>query len=301
MKKVSMVLLFTLVTIVSFGQDRTYVITKKSNDAFETRKNYNAILFLKDDRIELKEFSTTKTYTIIKKQIVNDNLTLCLVKNENTESEFLISEKPKVIEHTSTYTRLHETQPKKSTTFYYFVGNMNQEKTYNRTFISEKEGSFGAVGGISKIIGEIGNFTNFSGGGWIEYKNIGIEYILSASVTDDITGSNYLDGKTDRWITGGGAKSFGAFYKQNNGLYYGGGIQSSITFGLENIPKTYTYWNGRQNVTTTTIVMEEINDKKTLPYFTIGYLKNLGEWFTFKGGILISKYTSVNVGVGYSF
>ena len=301
MKKTLMVSLFTLITMVSFSQEKTYVITKKSNDALETRKNYNAILFVKEKTIELKEYNSTKVYTITKKQIVNDNLTLCLVTNENIESEFLISEKPKVIEHTSTYVRLHETQPKKSTTFYYFVGNMNQERTFRGTHISEKEGSFGAVGGVATMIGEVGSFINFSGGGWIEYKNIGIEYVASAVLTDDILADDFLNGKSDRWISGGGAMNYGAFYKQDNGLYYGGGIQTSNVIGLENVTRPHTYWNGRQNVTTTIKTQNEIYDRKTLPYFTIGYLKNLGDWFTFKGGIIISKFTSVNVGVGYSF
>ena len=158
----------------------------------------------------------------------------------------------------------------------------------------KKEGSFGAVGGVSTMIGALGDFYNFSGGGWIEYKNIGVEYIMSAAVTNDISATNFVLGQTSSWIAGGSAISYGAFFKQDNGLYYGGGLQTSTVLGLEYKP------NVRNNVylgSTTT----NTNDKKTLPYVTIGYMKNLGDLFIFKGGVLISKFTSLNVGVGYKF
>jgi hypothetical protein len=182
----------------------------------------------------------------------------------------------------------------------------NSFKTPKNNFeriVNNKEGSFGAMGGVSSMIGNMGDFINFSGGGWIEYKNIGFEYIVSASVTDDIMANDYISGKVGKWIAGGSAKSFGVFYKRQNGLYYGGGIQTSLVLGLENVTTSYTYYDpiSRRNVTTNRVTPTDINQKKTLPYVTIGYMKNLGDWFTFKGGVLISKFTSLNVGVGYSF
>jgi hypothetical protein len=302
MKNLIMVTLFTTITMVSFSQERTYVVTRKANDAMETKKPYNSIIFVKDNTIEFKENGITKVYTITKKQTVNDNLTLCLVKYNDEVSEFLISENPKVIEHTKTYTRLHDTQPKKSTTFYYFSGNMNAQ--YNRVKPPtqfEKEGSFGAMAGATTMIGEAGSFINFSGGGWIEYKNFGIEYNMSASVTDDITAENYVNGQVGEWIAGGSSKSFGVFYKQNNGLYYGGGVQTSWILGLENVKMGQDIYSNGRLISKSYIVPKDINEKKTLPYLTIGYMKNLGDWFTFRGGVIISKFTSVNVGVGYSF
>ena len=269
----------------------------------ETKKPYNSIIFVKDKTIEFKESGNTKIYTITKKQVVNDNLTLCLVKdNEDEVSEFLISENPKVIEHTKTYNRLHDTQPKKSTTFYYFSGNMNV--TYNKVNTKpqfEKEGSFGGMVGSTTMFGEFGNFINFSGGGWIEYKNIGIEFITSAAANDDLFADDYVEGKVGKWIAGGSSKSYGVFFRNNNGLYLGGGVQTSWVLGLENVSTTYNQWNGRQNVPYTVITPRQINERNTLPYFTIGYMKNLGEWFTFRGGVLVSKFSSLNVGVGYSF
>ena len=167
----------------------------------------------------------------------------------------------------------------------------------------DNEGSFGAMGGATTMIGESGSFINFSGGGWVEYKHIGIEYIVSASVTDDLTADNYQVGKVGKWVAGGSSKSYGVFYRQSNGLYYGGGIQTSLIMGLENVSISSggQIINGVRYPLYTNIVEKPINDKKTLPYITIGYMKNLGEWFTFKGGVIISKFTSLNVGVGYSF
>jgi hypothetical protein len=299
MKKL-LVLSMVLVSFVSYGQEKTYVITKKANDVYDSKKYYNAIVFIKDNVIEFKELGNTIAYNIKRKQIVNDDITLCLVSNNDIESEFLISEKNKVIEHSKTYTRLGD-KPQTNITYYYFSGNMNQQHKTSRPMVLEKEGSFGAMGGVTTMIGEAGSFINFSGGGWIEYKHIGIEYIMSASVTDDLTADDYVSGKVGKWIAGGASKSYGVFYKQDNGLYYGGGIQTGLVMGLENVSMTQTYWNGRQNVSNTYTLPKEINEKKTSPYVTIGYMKNLGEWFTFKGGLLISKFTSFNVGVGYSF
>jgi hypothetical protein len=126
---------------------------------------------------------------------------------------------------------------------------------------------------------------------------------MSTAVTDDFIADDYVSGKVGKWIGGGSSKSYGVFYKQDNGLYYGGGIQTSWILGLENVSKSYTYYDQsvRQNRTGYTIGPKDINEKKTSPYVTIGYIKNLGDWFTFKGGVLISKFTSFNVGVGYSF
>jgi hypothetical protein len=299
MKKL-LVLSMVLMSFVSYGQEKTYVITKKANDVYDSKKYYSAIVFVKDNVIEFKELGNTIVYNIKRKQIVNDDITLCLVNNNDIESEFLISEKNKVIEHSKTYTRLGD-KPQTNITYYYFSGNMNQQHRTSRPIISEKEGSFGAMAGATTMIGEVGSFINYSGGGWIEYKHIGIEYIMSASVTDDVMADDYVNGQAGKWIAGGSSKSYGVFYKQDNGLYYGGGVQTSWVLGLENVSKSYTYWNGRQNVTSTNMISQEINEKKTSPYVTIGYMKNLGDWFTFKGGVLISKFTSFNVGVGYSF
>ena len=140
---------------------------------------------------------------------------------------------------------------------------------YNK---NSKEGSFGAMGGATTMIGEAGSFINFSGGGWIEYKHIGIEYILSSSVSDDLISNDYVEGKVGKWIAGGSSKSYGVFYKQDNGLYYGGGIQTGLIMGTENV--LYSFKTSTYNTTTYTLP-KVINEKKTSPYVTIGYMKNL--------------------------
>jgi hypothetical protein len=306
MKKFILSTVLVMVSFITFSQEKTYVISRKQNDVNDTKKPYSAVVFVKENTIEFREMGVTKSYNIKKKQVVNDNVTICLVNDGTEDSEFLISENPKVIEHTKTYKRLLDDQPKKSTMLYYFTGNMNRTpnvRNPHHYYNSEKEGSFGAVAGATTMIGEAGNFLNFSGGGWIEYKNFGVEYVVSSSVTDDIMAENFVSGQVGKWIAGGSAKSFGGFYKQDNGLYYGAGVQTSWVMGLENVSISYTYYDSyiRQNRTGYRIEMKDVNEKKTLPYVTVGYLKNLGDWFTFKGGIIISKFTSINVGVGYSF
>jgi hypothetical protein len=49
------------------------------------------------------------------------------------------------------------------------------------------------------------------------------------------------------------------------------------------------------------MVPQVTEDKKILPYFTIGYLVKLNEIFTFKGGLIVSKTSMINVGIGYNF
>jgi len=159
---------------------------------------------------------------------------------------------------------------------------------------TEKKGSFGVVGGIGTTLMDFGGYTNFSGGGWIQSNKVGFEYNFNGKVTTDFTADNYVKGYDGRWIAGGWASSYGFFIKEKDGVYYGGGVQTSTEVGLENVSVP-------TSINSIRVQSRDINIRKTLPYFTIGYLTNLGEYFVFKGGVILSKFTSVNFGVGYGF
>jgi hypothetical protein len=186
-------------------------------------------------------------------------------------------------------------------------------------------GSIGPMFGVPFMMGDMNGSTGFAHGGWVEYKNIGFEYIRTATVTNDIYPQNYINGKVGKWIAGGVSSSFGMFYKNKEGIYMGGGIQSSLSLGLENVLMEKIVVPQQSNViqviakgssgttsvskpptnstpkTETYVESKDINERKITPYVTFGYMKNLSDLFIFRGGLVISKFTSVNVGIGYSF
>ena len=186
-------------------------------------------------------------------------------------------------------------------------------------------GSIGPMFGVPFMMGDLNGFTGFAHGGWVEYNNIGFEFVRTTNVANDIYPQNYIDGKVGKWIAGGVSNSFGMFYKNNEGFYMGGGIQVNHFIGLENVLMEKIVAPQQSNViyvvarpssgTTSTpkpptittpkietyVESRDINERKTIPYLTFGYMKNLSDLFIFRGGLVISKFTSVNVGVGYSF
>jgi hypothetical protein len=170
----------------------------------------------------------------------------------------------------------------------------NTHSRYNKT----TRGSFGVTGGYSSFLGNT-SISNFSWGSWIDFGRIGIEYNASVGLnTDDPFGDSYVRGEVGEWISGGFSRNIGVFSKTKSHIYYGGGIQMSELIGVRNTQKGGTGSNGKYYPL---IVPEFFNDKNVLPYVTIGYMKRLNELFTFKGGLIISKFSMVNVGVGYSF
>jgi len=186
-------------------------------------------------------------------------------------------------------------------------------------------GSIGPMFGVPFMMGDMNGFTGFAHGGWVEYNNIGFEYVRTAAVTNDIYPQNYINGKVGKWIAGGVSNSFGMFYKNKKGIYMGGGIQSSLSLGLENVlmekivapqQSNVIYVTAKASSGTTSVPKppanptlkietyvesKDINERKITPYLTFGYMKNLSDLFIFRGGLVISKFTSVNVGIGYSF
>jgi hypothetical protein len=169
----------------------------------------------------------------------------------------------------------------------------NTHSRYNKT----TRGSFGVTGRISSFLGNT-SISNFSWGSWIDFGRIGIEYNSSVGLSDDILNYDYTNYKIGDDYYGGFSRNIGVFTKTKSHIYYGGGIQLYELYGMNTKMKTF---RTSLNSISTIPEFNVINEKKVLPYVTIGYIKRLNELFTFKGGLIVSKFTMVNVGVGYSF
>jgi hypothetical protein len=171
-----------------------------------------------------------------------------------------------------------------------------KQNTYPR-YQKTTRGSFGVTGGYSSFLGNT-SITNFSWGTWIDFGRIGLEYNMSVGLSDDILNYDYTNYKIGDDYYGGFSRNIGVFTKTKSHLYYGGGIQLYELYGMNTKMRTI---RTSPNSTSTFPEFKEINEKKVLPYVTIGYIKRLNEFFTFKGGLIVSKFSMVNVGVGYSF
>lgn len=161
----------------------------------------------------------------------------------------------------------------------------------------KNEKSFGVAGGYSSFLGNT-SVSNFSWGSWIDFGSIGLEYTTSVGLSDDIFNYDYTNLKVGKEYYGGFSRNVGVFTKTKSKIYYGGGIQFYELYGTDT--KLITF---RTSPTSLNTLPESqlIEEKKVLPYVTIGYIQRLNNIFTFKGGLILSKFTMVNVGVGYSF
>jgi hypothetical protein len=113
----------------------------------------------------------------------------------------------------------------------------------------------------------------------------------------------YINGKTDKYVGGGGTMNLGFFSKfkprEKGTLYLGLGVQSYTEISVKNVVSSYYNQFTRRTEFTTIPSVNE--DKKIIPYFTVGTLQKLGENFTFKAGLILSECSMINVGVGYNF
>jgi hypothetical protein len=164
--------------------------------------------------------------------------------------------------------------------------------TYSSRF---NDKSFGFVGGYSVFMGS-SSFGNMSWGTYVDLGKFGIEYNASVGTNmKDIGATNYLNGNTDEWTAGGTSRNIGVFtkYKRNKNLTYGGGVQFSEIIGVKNT--TITMYN------ITTKVPSPYTQNSIFPYVTIGYINKLGDNYSFKGSVIISKISMANIGFGYNF
>ena len=188
----------------------------------------------------------------------------------------------------------------------YVNGKPNNIVTQKKRHYGNKHNdkSFGAVAGYSSsFIGTSAG--NVSWGAYIDLGKIGIEYNASAGLNANIGASeDYILGKTNEYISGIFSRNIGVFIKsRRTSLYYGGGIQLSEEMGCRNIIKTTSgvVINGIKYPTASTSIPTTFDENKIYPYATIGYIQKLNDIFTFKGGLILSKTSMINVGVGYNF
>jgi hypothetical protein len=155
--------------------------------------------------------------------------------------------------------------------------------------------SFGLVGGYSMFMGS-SSFGNMSWGTYVDLGKFGIEYNASVGMnTKDLGATSYINGNTNEWIAGGTSRNIGVFtkYKRNKNMTYGGGIQFTEIYGA----KTSNVYYGNIVVPTPGVFTQN----SIYPYVTIGYINKLGDNYSFKGSIIVSKISMVNVGFGYNF
>jgi hypothetical protein len=138
------------------------------------------------------------------------------------------------------------------------------------------------------------SFGNMSWGTYVDLGKFGIEYNASVGTNmKDIGATNYLNGNTNEWVAGGTSRNIGVFtkYKRNKNMTYGGGVQFTEIIGVKNttipgvnvkVPSVYT-------------------ENSIFPYVTIGYITKLGDNYSFKGSVIVSKISMANVGFGYNF
>jgi hypothetical protein len=186
------------------------------------------------------------------------------------------------------------TTTKTSSTSYY-----KPRPTYSSR-INDK--SFGLVGGYSMFMGS-SSFGNMSWGTYVDLGKFGIEYNASVGTNmKDIGATNYINGKTDEWVAGGTSRNIGVFtkYKRNKNLTYGGGVQFTEIIGVKNTTIPAVYFNGRI-VAGPTTMPSPYTENSIFPYVTIGYITKLGDNYSFKGSVIVSKISMANIGFGYNF
>jgi hypothetical protein len=307
MKKLMIVVLLLIVSLISYGQDNQPNLMEeflivKSGRTLEMTQKFHGRIVVSDSTISFEQSDKTDVYLIRKKQFVNGNV-FYIVSNEKTpeiKEEFILNTKYNYFEHSVIVERISGSK---------FVSQMYIFKKDTKK--SEPTRSLGGVIGLSTFIGT-SNQSSASYGGYVDFGNFGLEYHSSASVNTDFTDMNrYINGQTNEYVAGGGSMNFGAFQKftseKNDSFYLGLGIQSYTEISAKNVSQTtsVTVYNPvtRRNETRTqtTMVPQVTEDKKILPYFTIGYLVKLNEIFTFKGGLIVSKTSMINVGIGYNF
>lgn len=293
MKKVLVVLTLVLGTLVSNGQ--TYHIHSMNKKSMDEPKKYIADIVIGDNTIKLVEFGKTITYQIKSVEGLDKDYIFKVIdsSNSNTLTEIYYNDVDEFISITYLIKRLNGDNLS-STTYYYF--NKNNNKT--DIFYTK---SLGAEGGYSSFMGN-SSVSNISYGAWIDFGEIGVEYHTSVGINmADITATDYVNGKTDEWTAGGVSRSIGIFFKskypKDMGWYLGGGVQFANIIGLKNVITQKKVGNATYNYNTPTMT----DDNKVYPYLTIGYITKLSEYYTFKGGVILSKIVSINIGVGYNF
>lgn len=295
MKKI-LVVAITLIASVSAYSQKIYTITKKGLSV-DKMEPYIASVLVSDSTIQIQDHTSILNYKITKKTVFDkQNLYKLSDGSSDHKIEIYINEEIGYMEFTVGMERLDGFQVINKKI--YSLSNTNSSKP---EYSEKLTRSFGGVVGYSTFMGEI-SLASVSYGGYIDFGYVGLEYHSSVSMNMN-SADAYINGKTDKYVGGGGTMNLGFFSKfkprEKGTLYLGLGVQSYTEISVKNVVSSYYNQFTRRTEFTTIPSVNE--DKKIIPYFTVGTLQKLGENFTFKAGLILSECSMINVGVGYNF
>ena len=294
----------TLIASISVFAQKTYTTTKKGLSV-DKMEPYVTSVLVSDSTIQIQDHTSILNYKIIKKTgLDKQNLYKLSDGLSDYRIELYINEEIGHMELTVGVDRLEGFQviSKK-------VYSFSETNSATSEYLGKLTRSFGGVVGYSTFMGEI-SLASVSYGGYIDFGYVGLEYHSSVSMNMN-SADGYINGQSDKYVGGGGTMNLGFFSKfkprEKGTLYLGLGVQSYEEISVENVNQVVfsTWYNSttRRNETRSQTVStpQVTQDKKILPYVTIGTLQKLGENFTFKAGLILSECSMINVGVGYNF
>jgi hypothetical protein len=179
------------------------------------------------------------------------------------------------------------------------------------TLVSKAQ-SLGTMGGIT-ITKESKYYNTALWGTWVDFGKWGIQYSVSGSLNGSQTEiNNFINGKSKEFNAGIVSQNYGIFISTKNKIYYGGGIQSSRYYNAEiktsrilvSYPVTikggygqpdWTFMGNKyENIDIPEVVLHD----KITPYGVVGIKHDLGTSFIGRVEVMISKVSSINVGIG---
>jgi hypothetical protein len=178
------------------------------------------------------------------------------------------------------------------------------------TLGAKAQTSIGTVGGLT-LTKESKYYNTALYGVWVDLGKFGFQYSTSGSLNGSQSDmQNYINGRSKEFNAGIVSQNYGMFVSLKKGLYIGAGAQSSRYYNAEvkrtsiSIPYTITerIGNGfgtRSGFTTEYIEtpVVALRDKVT-PYGVVGIKYDLGISFVGRAEVMISKVSSINVGIG---
>ena len=293
-----------LIASVSAYSQKIYTITKKGLSV-DKMEPYVASVLVSDSTIQIQDHTSILNYKITKKTAFDkQNLYRLSDGSSDHKIEIYINEEIGYMEFTVGMERLDGFQVISKKV--YSLSNTNSSKP---EYSEKLTRSFGGVVGYSTFMGGI-SLASVSYGGYIDFGYVGLEY--HSSVSMNMNGADaYINGQSDKYVGGGGTMNLGFFSKfkprEKGTLYLGLGVQSYTEISVENVAQTsssqsYNYITKKYETRSQTVMVPQVvEDKKIIPYFTIGTLQKLNDNFTFKAGLILSECSMLNVGVGYNF
>jgi len=184
------------------------------------------------------------------------------------------------------------------------------------TLVSKAQ-SIGSMGGIT-ITKESKYYNTALGGAWVDFGKWGIQYSASGSLNGSQNEvNNFINGKSKEFNAGIVSQNCGIFINTDDGftekdkIYFGGGVQFSKYYNVEikklsiSVPYTTTQRMPGGGIATISGVNtqyietpEVVLRNKIIPYGVIGIKYDLGTSFIGRVEVMISKVSSINVGIG---